>query len=77
MFKAFLIVLSFIGVAFWSYTAGTLEPQVTYTEVLPDLYSDYLIFEMEEDGSYSAVTIAGMEVTGCIENALCNKAIKY
>lgn len=73
MFKICMLILAFIAVAYWSYIFGTLRPQVTYEETLPQLYSDYHTFRLEEDGSYTATTTAGMKVTGCIETAICNK----
>ena len=67
-----LFTLAVAATGLWGYIAGSLTPAVVYTDTLPDLYSSYNHFRMYEDGSYTGETSAGVQITGCIEGALCD-----
>lgn len=72
MLKYITLIIAILAVALWSWLAGSLTPQVIEVDPQASLYDTYLTFNMEEDGSYTAVTRSGERVTGCIDKALCN-----
>lgn len=74
--KVVLYTLSIAIVAIWSYIIGSLTPAVVYTDNLTPIYEQYNHIKMYEDGSYIAETIDGLEVIGCIDNALCDNERK-
>ena len=70
--KTLLIVLSLASVAIWSYIIGSFNQAIVHNDSLTSIYERYNYIKMYEDGSYEAETIDGLEVTGCIDNAICD-----
>lgn len=74
--KVVFYILSVATVAIWSYIIGSLTPAVVYADNLTPIYEQYNYIKMYEDGSYQAETIYGTEVTGCIDNTICDNERK-
>ena len=66
-------VLVIATVAMWSYTVATYNVSVAKSTTLYDVYTTYNYITIHEDGSYEGELIGGVQVTGCIEGALCDK----
>lgn len=67
IYLASAICLYMLGLFIGYYT-----PALTVSRPEEQLYEQYTHFRMYEDGSFSGQTKAGVNVTGCIDNALCN-----
>ena len=72
-YKVILAALVIATVAVWSVNFGTLSVAVGPATTLEDAYSDYNYIKIHEDGSYEGENRQGQRVTGCIEDALCDR----
>lgn len=71
-FYTFMWILAVLAVSLWSYIIGVLTVSIQHVDPLKDTYESYNHIQIYEDGSYVGQTKGGMNVTGCIEKAICN-----
>ena len=67
IYLASAICLYMLGLFIGYYT-----PALNVSRPEEQLYEQYTYYRMEEDGSFTGQTTAGVNVTGCIDNAQCN-----
>lgn len=55
------------------FVMGYMTPAVTYSDPIPAIHERYNHIKIYEDGSYEGQTESGMDVTGCVQGALCDR----
>ena len=70
--KILLYITGAISLYIIGLLIGYFTPALNVSRPEEQLYEQYTYYRMEEDGSFTGQTTAGVNVTGCIDNAQCD-----